>query len=447
MNKQPILLIALLMIPAAFAATLEDSVWPIGNSTASDDINDAFGPRLSPGAVYDFHRGIDFLADEGTPIAAVMNGTVVRMETAAENNGTGRERFGNWVCINHTGWPGEPGVTRMTTYFHMSNFSPTISEGTVVTKGDIIGFVGHSGEGINTNHLHLELHRNATGACSYSNLKAKNAMRVLPYTDQDQVSVSINDNITGQYRITVSLPADQNELDFNRIEIIGTLATRIVDYELREGIDPANNDNPSYNGVTISPANYTHTYSHWNVTYNTTNATIGVLQTVKAYDAFNTTLATVTYTPPTFLDDFANFNAWTESGESDWRPSVPDEGQIPGFPTGNTAAEADDCDTNCTLTMTNPVDLSGKSSATVKFWRLVDNDIDTNEYLKIDAYNGTWNQIFYWTEGSGDDELWHYETWNVPSHYFTSNFKLRFVTKSSTTAEEVEVDELRVETE
>ncbi len=435
---------------AAQAAQGPEAVWPLSNSTTPDEINDAFGPRISPGPVYDFHRGLDFLAPLNTPIVAVMDGTIVRMETAAENNGTPRERFGNWMFINHTVWP-NTSFTRMTAYLHMSNFSPTAFVGKPVVAGEVIGFVGKTGEGINTVHLHLELHRNVSGNL-YSNLKARIPMQILPYTNANLVNVTITENPVGQYRIKVSLPAGANELDFNRIEIVGSTASRTMDYDLREGIDPADNDNPSYNGVTISPDNYSQSHAYWNVTYNTTSGIIGTLASVRVYDVFNTTLANVTYNatsaPVTvFLDNFTSFAQWTESNEFDWNVETPAETQVPGHSAGNTVAHADACTTStgCILAMTNGVNLTGYANAAVTFWRFVDNDLDGGEFLKVEAYNSTtWNQVFYWTHNSGDDNTWRHITWNATPLYLKAGFKVRFTSKESSTAEEAEIDDVQI---
>jgi murein DD-endopeptidase MepM/ murein hydrolase activator NlpD len=449
MKKTSVLLVmALLLLQAVFAATNEDSVWPLSNSTSPDTINDVFAPRLLEG-VYDYHKGIDFPAVRGTPVLAVMDGTIVRMETAEENYGTARERFGNWMFVNHSAWPGTS-ETRMTAYMHMEGFAGTAYVGKPVTKGEVIGYVGDSGVGINTVHLHLDLHRNVIGT-SYSNTKTKNPMRVLPYTDQNIATMAISDQPAGSYKIKVSLPAGSKELDLNRMEIYGTTANRVVDFETREGIDPVNNDNPAYNGVTISPDDFWNDHASWNMSYETTSAVIGTLLYATAYDIFGNVLANVTYTPPSapvelFADNFTSLSQWTESNEFDWNVEVPAEKQPNSHPSGNTVAHADACTSTsgCILTMTSPVDLSNASSATVKFWRYVDNDLDKNEFLKVEAYNGAWSQIYYWTQGSGDDDKWHLESWSVPSQYLTANFKLRFTSKESATSEDTEVDDVSI---
>lgn len=87
------------------------------------------------------HEGIDLVAPTGTPVVAAADGVVV----GAAPNG----RYGNWIRIDHAG--------RLTTvYGHLSGFAPGIVPGTVVSRGDVIGFVGNTGRSTGA-HLHFEL--------------------------------------------------------------------------------------------------------------------------------------------------------------------------------------------------------------------------------------------------------------------------------------------------
>jgi hypothetical protein len=93
--------------------------------------------------------------------------------------------------------------------------------------------------------------------------------------------------------------------------------------------------------------------------------------------------------------------------------------------------------------MITPVDLTGYASATLTFWRYADNDLDAGEYLKVELYDGTtWNTIFNWTEGAGDDDTWHQENINLASYLGASNFNVRFVTHQSAYFEEAEIDDV-----
>ncbi|HLE34914.1 MAG TPA: Ig-like domain-containing protein, partial [Nitrososphaerales archaeon] len=146
-----------------------------------------------------------------------------------------------------------------------------------------------------------------------------------------------------------------------------------------------------------------------------------------------------------FSDDFqVNFAKWTESNELDWNVEKFNEKNVPAHASTNKVAHADRCTSSagCMLTMKNSIDLSGYQSVTLTFWRYVDNELDNNEFLRVQVFDGTnWNTIFSWTNGSGDDDLWHQETVNLP---LVNNFNVRFVSKESSTGEATEIDDLSI---
>ena len=151
-----------------------------------------------------------------------------------------------------------------------------------------------------------------------------------------------------------------------------------------------------------------------------------------------------------FQDSFSNgLGQWTESGQREWQTGTLDENVvISGYTTSNIVAEADDCDDQaCILTMSNAVDLSSYSSATLEFDRFVDIGLDTREYLKVQVgNNGVYTDIFYWTQRNGDDHRWHHETFDLSS-YLSSGFKVRFLTEQSSSSEDVGIDNVIINVE
>ncbi len=110
------------------------------------------------------HPAIDYAAPEYTPIYATASGYV----TAAQWNSGG---YGYYVLIYH----GEmSGNTFSSLYAHMVQ-APSVSVGDYVTQGQLIGYVGNTGNSFG-NHLHYELWANA----SMSNSVANKAQRVNP---------------------------------------------------------------------------------------------------------------------------------------------------------------------------------------------------------------------------------------------------------------------------
>jgi murein DD-endopeptidase MepM/ murein hydrolase activator NlpD len=91
------------------------------------------------------HEGVDIIANRGTPLLAVNDGIITRTYDAAKSALSGN-------ALRLTMADG--------TYFfyaHLDSFAPGIAIGTPVTAGQVIGFVGSTGN-TNTPHLHFEVH-------------------------------------------------------------------------------------------------------------------------------------------------------------------------------------------------------------------------------------------------------------------------------------------------
>ncbi len=154
-----------------YLADLADAREVLGGELAAADaelaaVRDAIVPDIVfpiAGTEYDFidsflfcrdgcrrrHQGVDIMAPHGTPLLAVEQGVLFRL-------GTGR--LGGiklWLL-------GESGAAYY--YAHLSGYSELAEEGAFVQAGDVIGFVGNTGNAISTPpHLHLEVHPTATG--------------------------------------------------------------------------------------------------------------------------------------------------------------------------------------------------------------------------------------------------------------------------------------------
>jgi murein DD-endopeptidase MepM/ murein hydrolase activator NlpD len=91
------------------------------------------------------HLGIDYAAPTGTPVKAAGDGVIVK---ARKKKGNGR-----YVQIRHTNREYE------TYYLHLSRYGKGIKEGTKVTQGQIIGYVGATGYATGP-HLDFRVKRN-----------------------------------------------------------------------------------------------------------------------------------------------------------------------------------------------------------------------------------------------------------------------------------------------
>ncbi len=101
-----------------------------------------FGMRKHPISGYNkMHKGVDFAAPKGTPIYAGGNGII---EFVGNNGG-----YGKYIRIRHNN-------EYKTAYAHLSSFKKGISKGVRVNQGEIIGFVGSTGNSTGP-HLHYEI--------------------------------------------------------------------------------------------------------------------------------------------------------------------------------------------------------------------------------------------------------------------------------------------------
>ena len=106
-------------------------------------ITSYIGYRINPTSStpkLQLHKGLDIGMNGGTPILAISNGTVIRANYS--------NSFGNIVEIRH-----DDGY--VSKYAHQQRLN--VKKGQKVKQGDVIGFVGTTGDSTG-NHLHLELY-------------------------------------------------------------------------------------------------------------------------------------------------------------------------------------------------------------------------------------------------------------------------------------------------
>lgn len=120
------------------------AIMPINQKYLAHTVTSGFGWRTHP--IYktqEFHQGMDFSAEQGTPIYATGDGTVERADNLQQG-------YGNHVVINH-------GFGYRTLYGHMSRIG--CKAGQKVLRGQLIGYVGSTGLST-APHVHYEVIRN-----------------------------------------------------------------------------------------------------------------------------------------------------------------------------------------------------------------------------------------------------------------------------------------------
>ncbi|MDR8391816.1 M23 family metallopeptidase [Aliifodinibius sp. S!AR15-10] len=103
-----------------------------------------YGMRFHPVLKYRrMHEGLDFRANVGDDVYATGDGTI----KYASRKGT----YGRLVIVDH-------GYGYETRYAHLSSFADGIKPGAKISRGDLVGYSGHSGM-VEGPHLHYEVYR------------------------------------------------------------------------------------------------------------------------------------------------------------------------------------------------------------------------------------------------------------------------------------------------
>jgi hypothetical protein len=237
-------------------------VWPLSGTESPDGpLSSAFGPRLktSEDGRYDFHRGIDLPAPEGSPVHAIAAGTV---RIAGED-----PSYSDLIVqITHSH---EDGTPYYSNYIHLSEV--LVSEGALVRVGELIGRTGVGASGFP--HLHFE-----TRDLDLFQRNCVNPFSLLPYGDVSSPGVVIDSVAVSAPRnpvvtVTVTLPREgpTGELDFNAVtvSVFASGAGEAVDvrrYDMTEWnlaytpLPPddanINMDAPDFNGMHIAPSSF-----------------------------------------------------------------------------------------------------------------------------------------------------------------------------------------------
>lgn len=108
-------------------------------------LSSGFGKRRHPILLYEvFHKGVDLAAPMNTPIFAAGDGVIVQL---------GRKgSYGKYIKIKHPGG-------YQTAYAHMNGYRGDLKVGSVVKRGETIGYVGSTGRSTGP-HLHFEVIKN-----------------------------------------------------------------------------------------------------------------------------------------------------------------------------------------------------------------------------------------------------------------------------------------------
>ena len=120
----------------------QNPVVPVAG-VAAKDLVDSFGDARSKTRR---HNALDIMADRNTPAIAATSGTVLKLHTS--------------VAGGLTVYLTDPTKRFVMMYGHLDSYRPGLAEGAAVKRGEIIGFVGTTGNASPlAPHLHFQLMR------------------------------------------------------------------------------------------------------------------------------------------------------------------------------------------------------------------------------------------------------------------------------------------------
>ena len=109
-----------------------------------DDLHDTFDDRRGIGRV---HEALDIMAPRGTPVVAVEDGTIAKLFLSEGGGGITIYQF-------------DPSKQFSYYYAHLDRYAPGLREGQTVRRGQVIGYVGSTGNASpNAPHLHFGIYR------------------------------------------------------------------------------------------------------------------------------------------------------------------------------------------------------------------------------------------------------------------------------------------------
>ena len=106
-----------------------------------DQLQDTFDDARSEGRVHD---AIDIMAPAGTPVLAAANGKILKLFQSDRGGTTIYQSSADEKTVYY--------------YAHLQSYANGLSEGTVVRQGDVIAYVGDTGNaGAGNYHLHFSV--------------------------------------------------------------------------------------------------------------------------------------------------------------------------------------------------------------------------------------------------------------------------------------------------
>jgi murein DD-endopeptidase MepM/ murein hydrolase activator NlpD len=132
------------VVPADLDALRRESLIIPVAGVAAKDLVDSFDDERSGKR---HHNALDIMAKRNTPVLAAVSGTVLKLH--------------NSVAGGLSVYMSDPTSRFVMMYAHLDSYKPGLAAGQTVKKGDLLGFVGSTGDASPlAPHLHFQITRN-----------------------------------------------------------------------------------------------------------------------------------------------------------------------------------------------------------------------------------------------------------------------------------------------
>jgi len=133
------------IVPADLDALKREALIVPVAGVAVKDLRDSFDDARGDGTRK--HEALDIMAARNTPVLSAVSGVLLK--------------YHNSVAGGLTIYVSDPSNRYVLMYGHLDSYKPGLREGEALKKGDIIGFVGSTGDASpNAPHLHFAIMRN-----------------------------------------------------------------------------------------------------------------------------------------------------------------------------------------------------------------------------------------------------------------------------------------------
>lgn len=186
-------------------------------------------------------------------------------------------RFGNWLEIARD--------DAKVLLLHFRDITANV--GDVVRAGQQLGITGKTGFDVLSgrivqNHVHVEWVPNPNYIYNNDHPINPLAPSLLPRANvSSNVSAALSSaaypGVGGgdSWKLAVTVLRADQDFDLNQVQLVGSVATRTLNYDTRAGLNPADHDANEYDSVYFEPVAFDETSASYQIAYYYKKATVG----------------------------------------------------------------------------------------------------------------------------------------------------------------------------